>query len=164
MKIQKLVLCAMLIAMCVIGANIKLMGSVAFDAAPAFIGTLLLGPMYGAVLGIFGHLTSALLAGFPLTLPIHLIVAGMMGVTMIAYGFTRQKLAEKNQLVAVSVSSIVAFVINCPLSLLALYPLMHQAVFVLFPVLAIGSICNIFVAEVVYQVLPERWKRRIAGY
>lgn len=85
----------MLIAMCVIGANIKLMGSVAFDAAPAFIGTLLLGPMYGAVLGIFGHLTSALLAGFPLTLPIHLIVAGMMGVTMIAYGFTRQKLAEK---------------------------------------------------------------------
>lgn len=52
---------------CVIGANIKLMGSVAFDAAPAFIGTLLLGPMYGAVLGIFGHLTSALLAGFPLT-------------------------------------------------------------------------------------------------
>ncbi|HAC3582512.1 TPA_asm: ECF transporter S component, partial [Listeria monocytogenes] len=24
--------------------------------------------------------------------------------------------------------------------------------------------CNIFVAEVVYQVLPERWKRRIAGY
>ncbi|EPP5380672.1 ECF transporter S component, partial [Listeria monocytogenes] len=33
MKIQKLVLCAMLIAMCVIGANIKLMGSVAFDAA-----------------------------------------------------------------------------------------------------------------------------------
>ncbi|MBF2630607.1 alpha-ribazole transporter [Listeria seeligeri] len=164
MKIQKLVLCAMLIVMCVIGANIKLMGSVAFDAAPAFIGTLLLGPMYGAILGIFGHLTSALLAGFPLTLPIHLIVAGMMGITMIAYGFTRQMLAEKTQLISVGFSSLVAFVFNCPLSLLALYPFMHEAVLALFPVLAIGTICNIFVAEIVYQVLPERWKKRIAGY
>lgn len=154
----------MLIAMCVIGANIKLMGSIAFDAAPAFIGTLLLGPMYGAILGIFGHLTSALLAGFPLTLPIHLIVAGMMGITMIAYGFTRQKLADKKPYISISLSSIVAFLFNCPLSLLAIYPFMHEAVFVLFPVLAIGTICNIFVAEIVYQVLPERWKKRIAGY
>lgn len=33
MRIQKLTIVSLLVAMCFIGANIKLMGSIAFDAA-----------------------------------------------------------------------------------------------------------------------------------
>lgn len=74
-RLKRLTLAAMLLALCVIGANVKIMGSVAFDSAPAFLGAVLLGPWFGATLGLFGHLVSAALAGFPLTLPIHLIIA-----------------------------------------------------------------------------------------
>lgn len=161
MKIQKLTIVSLLIAMCFIGANIKLMGSIAFDAAPAFVGTLLLGPFYGMALGFLGHMVSSLIAGFPLSFPVHLIVAIMMAITMIAYSFTR-KWTEKrvNYPVAVILSSIIAFLLNCPLSLLALYPLLGDMVFVLFTPLAIASVCNIIAAEIVYAALPIKWKKK----
>lgn len=57
-RLRRIVLAAMLLALCVVGANIKIMGSIAFDSAPAFLGAILLGPWFGAFLGIFGHLTS----------------------------------------------------------------------------------------------------------
>lgn len=161
MRIQKLTIVSLLVAMCFIGANIKLMGSIAFDAAPAFVGTLLLGPFYGMVLGFFGHMVSSLIAGFPLSLPVHLIVAIMMAITMAAYSFTR-KWGEKrtNYAVAVIFSSIIAFLLNCPLSLLALYPLLGDMVYVLFPPLAIASVCNIIATEIIYAALPTKWKKK----
>lgn len=162
MKIQKITLSAILIAMCFIGANIKLMGSVAFDAAPAFIGTLLLGPIFGMALGFLGHMVSALFAGFPLSFPIHLIIAVMMSLTMFFYGYTRKLLDEKaTHKMAVSISILTAFVVNGPLSALALYPILKGVVIAMFPILAIASICNIAVAELVFASIPANWKSKL---
>ena len=161
MRIQKLTIVAMLVAMCLVGANIKLMGSIAFDAAPAFVGTLLLGPIYGVALGFWGHLVSSLIAGFPLSLPVHIIVAIMMAITMCAYSMTRKWINKMvNHTTAIILSSIIAFLLNCPLSLLALYPLLGDMVYALFVPLASASVCNIFVAEVLFAAFSAKLKQR----
>lgn len=51
------------------------------------VAAALLGGPYGAIAGIFGHLFSALLSGFPLTLPMHLVIAAEMGVICFITGF-----------------------------------------------------------------------------
>ena len=159
MKTKKLAIGSMLVAMCLIGANVKLMGSVAFDSAPAFVGALLLGPVSGMALGFFGHLVSAVISGFPLSVPVHLITAAMMAVTMLAYSSIRRFLHNRtNTYITVLAAGGAAYLLNCPLSLLALYPLLNDMVFVLFPVLTIGAIVNIAAAELVYAALPAGWK------
>ena len=135
--------------------------SIAFDAAPAFVGTLLLGPLYGMALGFLGHMVSSLIAGFPLSLPVHIIVAIMMAITMFAYSMTRKWINKMvNYTTAIILSSIIAFLLNCPLSLLALYPLLGDMVYALFGPLAIASVCNIFVAEVLFAAFPAKLKQR----
>lgn len=47
---------------------------------------MLPGGLPGAAAGFFGHLFSALLSGFPLTLPLHLVIAAEMGLTCLAVG------------------------------------------------------------------------------
>jgi hypothetical protein len=51
MKTKKIVLAALLIALSFIGANIKIMGSIAFDSMPGFLGALILSPLLIPVLG-----------------------------------------------------------------------------------------------------------------
>ncbi|WP_042349386.1 ECF transporter S component [Bacillus massiliigorillae] len=161
MKIQKITLCSLFVAMCFIGGNIKFMGSIALDAAPALIGTLLLGPYYGMALGFFGHIISSLLSGFPLSLPVHLIIALMMALTMYFYSVSRRWLEQRvNHVVAIIGSGVVMFLFNCPISLLALYPLIKDMAFVLFPALALAALCNLVIAEIVYVALPLSWKKK----
>ncbi len=71
----------MLIALAAVGGMIKLpaiVGSVALDSLPGYFAALSIGPGPGAIVAAFGHLASALVAGFPLTLPFHLLVAVVM--------------------------------------------------------------------------------------
>lgn len=73
---------AMLTALSIVGANLKipsLTGTPALDSFPGFLGALLLGPMDGGLIAFLGHLLTALTAGFPLTLPLHLLIAVGMG-------------------------------------------------------------------------------------
>jgi uncharacterized membrane protein len=86
MKTRKIILVALLCALAYAGANLKIAGSIAFDAAPAFLGAMLMGAGPGAVAGVLGHLFSAMLSGFPLTLPLHLAVAAEMGLICAAVG------------------------------------------------------------------------------
>ncbi|GCF95194.1 hypothetical protein NRIC_30850 [Enterococcus florum] len=151
---KKIASLAILLALCVIGANIKILGSIALDSFPAFIGSIVLGPLAGAFLGFFGHMISALLAGFPNSLPIHLIIAALMGLCMFCYSWTRKKLA-KHRMAAAAVSMLVGYVINVPLDLLLLYPIMGPVVFMLFAPLSIATIVNLGLSEVVILGIPE---------
>lgn len=156
-RLRRIVLAAMLLALCVVGANIKIMGSIAFDSAPAFLGAILLGPWFGAFLGIFGHLTSAALSGFPLTLPVHLVVGFMMGVCMFVFGWIRQRFG-KDKFGVILISDIVGYIINTPLEIPLLYPLLKGAIFALFVPLTVATIFNIIIAEIVYAFLPKTMK------
>ena len=153
---KKLAILAILLALCVIGANIKILGSIALDSFPAFIGAIILGPAAGAFLGFFGHMISAL----PNTLPIHLIIAVLMAACMFFYSWTRKKL-QRNKVAASIISMLVAYVINVPLDLLLLYPLMGPVVFMLFVPLTLATVVNLTLSEIVILGIPQKYKEAI---
>ena len=95
MKIKPLVISAMLVAVSFIGANIKLMNTVAFDSMPGFFASIFLGPVYGAVIAAMGHFFTAMLSGFPLSLPVHILIMLDMAVTMLIFGNIYSKLIKK---------------------------------------------------------------------
>ena len=106
-KTLRIALMAMFCALSAVGAQIKIMGSIAFDSLPAFLAAMLLGGPEGAIVGAAGHLLSAGLAGFPYTLPMHLAIAAEMALICLLTGWlvTRRGCP-------VWLSAIIAFVLN----------------------------------------------------
>lgn len=159
LRLKRLTLVAVLLALCVVGANVKIMGSIAFDSAPAFLGAILLGPIDGAFLGFFGHMVSAALLGFPLTLPIHLVIAVMMAICMFAFGWIRKRFG-RSRLATIVISDIVGYLINVPLEIAPLYLMMNAAIFAFFIPLTIATVLNLVVCELVYAFLPQSIKTK----
>ncbi|HYG59963.1 MAG TPA: ECF transporter S component [Symbiobacteriaceae bacterium] len=86
---RRLVAFGLLYALSVIGSYIKVGPmSIALDSAPGFLAALAMGPGPGALICALGHLTVALLTGFPLTPPFHLAVAVTMAGVGALGGFT----------------------------------------------------------------------------
>lgn len=153
-------LVSLFIALSFLGGYIKFFGSIALDSFPAFLGTLLLGPTYGMIIALIGHLFSAFLSGFPLTLPIHLIVGVMMMLTMFVYGNVRQKYSDK--MISVVASVLIALVFNTVIASLPLIPLLgFNVILAMMIPLVAASLVNILVAEMVYRVLPAYFVARI---
>jgi len=154
------VLVSLFIALSFLGGYIKFFGSIALDSFPAFLGTLLLGPTYGMIIALIGHLFSAFLSGFPLTLPIHLIVGVMMMLTMFVYGNIRQKYSDN--MISVVASVLIALVFNTVIASLPLIPLLgFNVILAMMIPLVAASLVNILVAEMVYRVLPAYFVARI---
>lgn len=155
MNTRKMVLFGILLALCIIGANIKILGSIALDSFPAFFGALLLGPVAGAFLGVLGHLVSAILAGFPLSLPIHIVVAVMMALTMYVFGTIYLKLISSGRWVAISAAVIGGYICNVLIDLLAVYPFVGSVVFILFWPLSVATIINMGMSILVFEKAPQ---------
>jgi riboflavin transporter FmnP len=164
MKTRKLVLAALLIALSFIGANIKILDTIAFDSLPGFLGTLVLGPVYGGIIGAIGHFLTALTSGFPLTLPVHLVLMVTMALTMVAFGLVYNRFRVKNNKLANILSLIVGTFVNGPLSMLVLTPLLKPVmgiggIIAYTPVLSLVAALNIILAQIVFRFLPKRYKR-----
>ncbi|MDD4691051.1 MAG: ECF transporter S component [Eubacterium aggregans] len=160
-KTKKLVYAALFIALAFVGANIKIMGSIAFDALPAFLATLILGWGWGAVIAAIAHLLTAALSGFPFTLPAHIITAIMMSVTMIAFYFTIKGCLFKklNPVLAYGLGCVVAVMVNVPIALLAVAPVFTLPVAIsLIPALLPAAILNVLLAVIIYNLLPARFQ------
>lgn len=163
MKIRNIVLTALFIALSFVGANIKIMGTVAFDSMPAFLGALILGPLYGGIIGAMGHFLTALTSGFPLSLPVHLITMAGMAVTMIVFGLVYKFMNKSNNLLAIILSTIAGVLINGPLTLLVLTPLLlpvmgKAGILGFLPILSLVAGINALVALIVYKLLPRSLK------
>lgn len=158
---KKLTLLAILLALCVIGANIRILGSIALDSFPAFIGAAILGPVTGLILGFFGHMISATLSGFQQTIPIHLIIAALMALCMFVYGWLKIKLKDK-PLMAAIIPAVAGYLINVPLDLLILYPILGPGIFALFVPLSLATIVNLIMSEIVLVGLPKKIKQKYA--
>ena len=163
MKTKNLVLAGFLIALSFIGANIKIMQTIAFDSMPGFLGTLILGPFYGAVIGSLGHFLTALTSGFPLTVPVHLVIMVGMALTMVCFGYTYKYFSVKSKMIGNIAATIVAVIVNGPvLTLLTapmLIPIMGKAgLIALLPVLCGATALNVIIALGVYKYLPKRYK------
>lgn len=163
MRTKKIVLTALFIALSFVGSNLKVMGTIAFDSMPGFLGAVMLGPLYGAIIGGVGHFLTALTSGFPLSLPVHLITMIGMAVTMAAFAFVYKFISRKNQLIGMILSTIVGVIINGPLTLLVLTPLLlpimgKAGILGLMPVLSLVAAINAIVALAVYKLLPRSMK------
>jgi len=154
MKVKTLTMTAILIALSAVGAFIKIpspTGTVALDSLPGYFAALYLSPGIGAVVAALGHLLSAATAGFPLTLPLHLLVALEMAIFAAIFGI----LGKKNIPFAVIVATILNGVI-APLSF-AVLPKFGMAFFYSMVVpLLFASFINIFLAGLVAGAIQRR--------
>jgi riboflavin transporter len=153
----RIALLALFIALAAVGANVKIMGSIAFDSLPAFLAAMLIGGKEGAIAGAAGHLFSALLAGFPYTLPMHLAIAAEMAAICWLLGWMVQ-----NKNVRIWVAAIPAFVLNAFVSplLVVVWPgFGWEMMLGLFIPLVIASAANVAAAAILAYALKKPLKR-----
>ena len=157
-KNQILVLMSLLVAFSYLGSLIKIQGTIALDALPAYLGALLLGPLPGAVIGFMGHLLTAVTSGFPMTVPLHLFIALMMALTVGLFGLTAKK-------AGVFLASAVGTFMNGPVStfgaayiasLLGLGFSGRIMFFGLILPLTLTSFVNVFGAVALYRIMKAR--------
>ena len=157
-KNQVLVLMSLLVAFSYLGSLVKIQGTIALDALPAYLGALLLGPLPGAVIGFVGHLLTAVNSGFPMTLPMHLFIAVLMALTLGLFGYT----AEKANLV---LAALMGVFMNGPVSTLGVSYLAavlglgfsgKAMFFALILPLTLTSLVNAAGAVALYKVLKAR--------
>lgn len=159
---RKMVLAALLIACSYIGANIKIMGTVAFDSMPGFLGALQLGWSWGALIGAAGHFLTALLTGFMLSLPVHLEIMCVMAAAMAVFGAVYRRLAGKGTgLLRAFTAGGAAVLINGPVGVAVLspqlLPVMGEAGLVtLVWILSLAAAVNIAVAFSLYRLLNKK--------
>ncbi|MGV8906932.1 MAG: ECF transporter S component [Acetobacterium sp.] len=161
---RRLVLMALFIALSFVGAQLKIFSTVAFDSLPAFLATLLMGPIYGSIVAIIGHLLTALTSGFPMTVPVHMVIALGMGLTMVAtwYTFTLIKKIS-NEYLGLIAAVIIAGLFNGPVLLLLCSPLLvpiltWPGLMGMMPLLAMVGGLNALIAAIVYKALPQSIK------
>lgn len=153
-RLKRTVTLSMFIALCFVGATIKLpspTGTVALDALPAFLAASLMGPVPGAVTGLLGHLMTAASAGFPLTPLIHLLIGVQMAVIVSIYGFLFKNVHRiLAVLIAVALNGV-----GAP-AVLMLLPGFGAAFFAAMVLpLSVGSLINVLLAYMVHLALEK---------
>lgn len=143
---------AVLIALSAVGAFIKIpspTGTVALDSAPGYFAGVAFGPVEGAIVGAIGHLFSALTTGFPLGLPLHLLVAAEQAVWVVAFWWVARH-------VNIVAAIVVATFLNGVVGAAILIPIGGTGLFaaVLVPLIA-GSAVNVIIAAAAYKLVAR---------
>ncbi|MBF7096883.1 ECF transporter S component [Alkalibacter mobilis] len=155
MNTRKLVLIGLFIAISFVGAQIKIVYSIAFDSMPAFAAALLLGPVPGAIVGFLGHMLTSLTSGFPFTIPVHLLIGVSMGAICWLFGKLNQKVPGfLNAAIAILLNGIGAtFISVYAMFILGIIPSWNQLFFSLVGVLTLASTINVLVAVVLDKII-----------
>lgn len=149
---RKLAIMAIFIALSAVGSLIKIpspLGSIGLDSAPGFFAAVAFGGWVGFAVIAVGHLLSAAIVGFPLTLPVHLAVAVGMGLCALAFRwFGRKGLAWL--VVGVIVTSLLN---SFGLGLIVL-PIGGWGMYIAsVPSLLIAAVVNLIIAAVAYYAV-----------
>lgn len=151
MKQTKLTLTAMVIALCAIGAVIKIpafITTAALDAAPALISVVFLPPMLAGVAGALGHILTALTSGMPLG-PLHVIIAIEMLIVVSIFAILHQKNYHLLKWIWLLVG-------NGVLSALPFYFIISPAFFIAsVPGLLIATVINGILAAVLIPIIQK---------
>jgi uncharacterized membrane protein len=163
-----LVTAALFVALAFIGSYIKVFGTIAFDSLAGFLSALLLGPGYGAAIGFLGHMLTALTSGFPLSLPLHIVVALAMALTMFGYGSAYKMLVKRaSKPVSLAVSGVVGVVLNGPVSLAMSIGAMTimagreagLAMLAMLPALWAAAAANVVLSIVLFKLTEGIWNK-----
>jgi len=142
----------LLIALSAAGAHLKvpsITGTPAVDSAPGYFAALAFGPGEGALVAAFGHMLTALTAGFPLTLPLHsLISLGMSGcAACLAWISSRS---------GTMIAGIVTLLLNgigLPAIFIFVPGFGARFFFAMVPPLMVASSVNLLISMMVYRAL-----------
>lgn len=141
---------AILVALSAVGGLIKIpspTGTVALDAAPGFLAAAAFSPGEGAIVGAVGHLVSALTTGFPLGLPVHLLIAVEMAVFVWIFGVLARR-------VNVWVAIVVGILLNGIAGAALMIPIGGTGMFAALVLpLTVGGAINIIVAVLASRAL-----------
>ena len=167
---KTLVIVALFVALSFVGAQIRIFGTIAFDSLAGFLAALLLGPVYGAAIGFLGHLFTAMTAGFPLSVPLHLVIAGTMALAMYGFGIT-YRIASKtcSQAPALTIAGVAGIILNGPVSLAfsigALWLMAGReaalGLLALLPILTLAALANIALSIMIFKSLEKVWNKII---
>jgi hypothetical protein len=146
---------AIFIALSAVGSFIKIpspTGTVALDSLPGYFSVLAWGYLEGAIVISLGHMLTAATVGFPLSIPLHIIIAVMMIVWAIIFRWTSEKIHWIIGIVAATFFNGVA-------APAAFIPIFGEGFFyaMLIP-LIVASFVNIAIAGVANQIVKK------AGY
>lgn len=143
---------AIFIALAAVGALIKIpspTGTVALDAAPGYFSAISFGWLEGGIVSLFGHLLTAATTGFPLGIPIHILVGFEQFVWATAYWFVKEK-------VNLWLGAVVATFLNGVVGALTAILIGGVGLFVaLLPGLVLASAINAFLAAIAYLIVKR---------
>ena len=149
-NVKRLSIMAIFIALSAVGALIKIpspVGTIGMDSAPGFFSALAFGGLTGAIVIAFGHLLTAAVIGFPMTIPIHLYIALQMALWAVVYRWVNEKLG-------LIPAVIVGIILNGVVSAFAMLPMMGMGgVLGLMPFLVIGAALNVIISAVAYKAI-----------
>ena len=149
-NIRRIAIMAVFLALSAVGALIKIpspLGTVALDSAPGFFSALAFGSIEGCLVIAIGHLLTSAVVGFPLGIPMHLVIAIEMAVFALIYRLVNKKIGL---IPAVIITSL----LNGVVAALSVFPMGGMgAVLGLMPFLLLGSVLNVAVSALAYKAL-----------
>lgn len=148
--VKRIAVIAIFVALSAVGALIKIpspVGTIGLDSAPGFFTALAFGSIEGAFVIALGHLLTAAVVGFPLSIPIHLFIAFQMALWALAYRFVQRKLG----LIAAVVAGILLNGVLSSFTMMAMGGM--GAVLATMPFLVLGSAINVILAAAAYRGL-----------
>lgn len=157
-KTRRLVYMAILVGLSFVGAQVKVMGSIALDSLPAFFASLLLGPTSGAIVGAVGHLLTALTSGFPMTVPMHILLMLTMAFVCWLYGYLNNRInLTLNSIIAILLNGVVATYLSVMLmEYLAIIPNGKEFFLILLGPLMLASTFNVVSAAILHKLLKDK--------
>jgi Protein of unknown function (DUF1393). len=149
-SVKRIAIMAIFIALSAVGAMIKIpspIGSIGLDSAPGYFCALAFGGVEGAIIIAIGHLLSAAVVGFPLSIPIHLGVAVCMAIWAVIFRF----IGKKGSIVMIAVAVVAASLLNSFVTGLLLIPVGGWALYVvnIIPLL-VASAVNTIIASIAF--------------
>ncbi len=151
-SVRRVAIVAIFAALSAVGAMIKIpspIGSIGLDACAGFFCALAFGSVEGMIVVAIGHILSAAVIGFPLTLPIHLAVAVTMAIWALLF-----RIIGRRGTVGLVLAVITASLLNAFGSGLLLLPIGGVGLYVanLLPLL-VASAANTILAAVAYSAV-----------
>lgn len=121
-RIKRIAIIAVFIALSAVGALIKIpspVGTIGLDSAPGYFVALAFGGIDGAAVIAIGHMLTAAVVGFPLTIPIHILIAVQMAAWAIVFRLVQRRF---NVVAAIVVATILNGVLSAFSMIFAVYP------------------------------------------
>jgi len=148
--VKRIIFMAVFIALSAVGSWIKIpspVGTIGLDSAPGYFSALAFGSLDGAIVIAIGHLLTAAIVGFPLTIPMHLLIAVLMALWAIIFRLI-------NKTLGLIPAVIAAIFLNGVVSAFTMLPIGGMAAAIgLMPYLVIGSAINVIIAAAAYKAI-----------